>query len=222
VSQADLVDRPAERPVTDVVRRYRGMKWDVVTETVALDPQTSVQRDVVVHPGAVGIAALDDSGRILLLRQYRHPVQSELWELPAGLLDVAGEDAVLAAQRELFEEAHLRASRWDVLIDVFSSPGMCSEAYRVFLARDLSVVPDEQRHVATDEERDMPMLWVPVDDAVRAATDGRIHNAMAVVSVFAVAHARDHDWTTLRTADAPWPQRNDRYHRGDAPDVTAG
>ena len=73
------------------------MKWDVVTETVELDADTTVRRDVVVHPGAVGIVALDDADRLLLLRQYRHPVRSELWELPAGLLDVAGEDALQAA-----------------------------------------------------------------------------------------------------------------------------
>ena len=211
MTELDLVDLPGERPVTQVVTQYRGMKWDVVTETVQLDSKTSVRRDVVVHPGAVGIVAMDDHGRILLLRQYRHPVRSELWELPAGLLDVPGEDPVEAARRELYEEAHLRADRWDVLIDVYSSPGMCSEAYRVFLARDVTPVPDDERHVATAEERNMPLQWVGVDDAARAAASGRIHNAMAVASVFAIAHARDRGWSTLRPAAAPWPQRSLRY-----------
>jgi 8-oxo-dGDP phosphatase len=214
VTPAELSDLPDERPVTQITPRYQGMKWDVVTETVELDADTTVRRDVVVHPGAVGIVALDDAGRVLLLRQYRHPVRSELWELPAGLLDVAGEDALQAAARELFEEAHLRANHWEVLLDVYSSPGMCSEAYRVYLARDLTVVPIEQRHVPTAEERDMPTMWVELDTAIAAAAQGRIHNAMAVASVFAAARARDEEWRTLRPADAPWPQRSLRYFEG--------
>lgn len=211
MSEPDLVDLPDARPVTEVTHRYRGMKWDVVTETVELDAQTSVRRDVVVHPGAVGVVALDEDDRVLLLRQYRHPVRSELWELPAGLLDVAGEDAVQAAARELFEEAHLRASSWNVLLDVYSSPGMCSEAYRVFLARGLTPVPVAQRHIPTAEERDMPMVWVDLDMAADAAEQGRIHNAMAVASVLAAARARDAGWRSLRAVDAPWPERSVRY-----------
>ena len=222
MTDPELVDRPQPRRVTEVVPRYRGMKWDVVTETVELDAQTSVRRDVVVHPGAVGVVAMDDHERVLLLRQYRHPVRSELWEIPAGLLDLDGEDAVVAAQRELYEEAHLRADRWDVLIDVYSSPGMCSEAYRVFLARGLNSVPEAERHVATAEERDMPLVWVDLDVATSAASTGRIHNAMAVASVYAAEHARDRGWATLRPADAPWPERSDRYHRDAERGVTAG
>jgi 8-oxo-dGDP phosphatase len=222
VTRPELRDVAQDRPVTEVVARYRGMKWDVVTETVELDADTTVRRDIVVHPGAVGVVAFDTEDRVLLLRQYRHPVRSELWELPAGLLDVAGEDAAAAAARELFEEAHLRATRWDVLIDVYSSPGMCSEAYRVYLARDLTVVPPEQRHVATAEERDMPMLWVDLDEAVAAATQGQIHNAMAVASIFAAVHGRDSGWRTLRHVDAPWPQRSLRYFQGAGGGVTTG
>jgi ADP-ribose pyrophosphatase len=218
----ELTDVALPRSVTATERRYTGMKWDVVTETVQLDEHTSVRRDVVVHPGAVGIVAMDDHERVLLLRQYRHPVRSQLWELPAGLLDVAGEDAVSAAARELFEEAHLRAARWDVLVDLYSSPGMCSEAYRIYLARELVEVPAEERHVPTAEERDMPMRWVDLDAAMAAVTAGHVHNAMAVAGIFAAARARDQDWRTLRAADASWPERSQRYFTDHQPAVTGG
>ena len=83
-----------------------------------------IDRDVVLHPGAVGVVALDDQERVLLVQQYRHPVGRKLWEPPAGLLDVAGEAPLDAARRELYEEGHCRAARWDVLVDTFTSPGM--------------------------------------------------------------------------------------------------
>ncbi|MBV9486653.1 MAG: NUDIX hydrolase, partial [Frankiaceae bacterium] len=92
---------------------------DIRTDKVAMPGASLATRDVVVHPGAVGIIALDIGGRVLLLRQYRHPVKRFLWEPPAGLLDEAGEDPLAAAKRELYEEAHLQAARWDVLLDVF-------------------------------------------------------------------------------------------------------
>jgi 8-oxo-dGTP pyrophosphatase MutT (NUDIX family) len=221
-ADVELIDVPALRAVTAIERRYAGMKWDVVTETVQLDDATSVRRDVVVHPGAVGIVALDDHGRLLLLRQYRHPVRSQLWELPAGLLDVAGEDAVAAAARELFEEAHLRAAQWDVLVDVYSSPGLCSEAYRIYLARGLSEVPVGDRHVPTAEERDMPVRWVDLDAAIDAVTAGHVHNAMAVAGIFAAARARDQGWATLRASDTAWPERSQRYFTDHGPPVTDG
>lgn len=96
---------------------------------------------MVEHPGAVGIVALDDAGRVFLVRQYRHPTRRHLWELPAGLLDVAGEPPLTAAHRELAEEAGLRARDWLVLVDALNSPGMSDEAIRLFLARGIEVIP---------------------------------------------------------------------------------
>lgn len=206
-----LQDRTVQRPVLDVTLRYEGMKWDVVTETVELPDGQHVRRDVVVHPGAVGVVTLDAADRVLLIRQYRHPVRAELWELPAGLLDEPGEDSLLAAQRELAEEAHLTAARWDVLADVHSSPGMSGEAYRIYLARDPAEVPEADRHVRHEEEAFLVPRWVPLGDAVDAALCGALHNAMAVVGVLAAARARDEGWRTLRPADAAWPERPDRW-----------
>ena len=104
-------------------------------------------RDVVIHPGAVGVVALDDDERVLLVSQYRHPVGHRLFEVPAGLLDVPGEPYHLAAARELYEEGHVRADEWRVLVDLFTSPGMTTESTRIFLARGLTAVADVDRHV---------------------------------------------------------------------------
>lgn len=185
--------------------RYRGAKWEVVTDSVELDPSTRVRRDVVLHPGSVGILALDNREQVLLIRQYRHPVAAELWELPAGLLDVPGEDPLECARRELAEEAHLRAARWDLLVDAYSSPGMCNEAYRVYLARELSAVPAHEQHQRQEEERDMPTRWVPLDEACDAVVEGRIRNALAVVGLLCAQRSRGQGWRSLRPVTEAWP-----------------
>lgn len=164
-------------------------------------------REVVQQPGAVGIVALDGAGQVVLIKQYRHPVGEWLIELPAGLLDVEGEKAYRTAARELAEEAGLTAGRWDVLADLRNSPGLSTEAVRVFLARDLADVAEADRHVGTEEETDLGVHRVPLDEAVAAVFTGGIQNALAVSGLLAAAYARDHDWAPLRPADVPWPAR---------------
>jgi 8-oxo-dGTP pyrophosphatase MutT (NUDIX family) len=199
-------DQLRPRPVVASEVVHAGLIWDVVRDTVDLGEAGTVRREYVRHPGAVGVVALDGQDRVLMVRQYRHPVGMELWELPAGLLDVPGEPPVGAAQRELAEEVDLVAGRWDVLVDWFNSPGGMDEAIRVFLARDLSPVPDDERHEREHEERDMVAEWVALDDARDAVLAGRVHNPTAVAGVLAACAARDTGWTTLRPADAPWPE----------------
>ena len=141
-----------------------------------------------------------------MIQQYRHPVGATEWELPAGLLDIHGEAPWLAAARELAEEADLRAEQWHVLADYYASPGGMSEALRVYLARELSDVPESERHPREAEELGMPSGWLDLDDAVTAALTGRLNNVGAIVGVLAAAAARQRGWATLRPADEPWPQ----------------
>jgi ADP-ribose pyrophosphatase len=179
----------------------------VRTDAVVFPDGSTAARDVVEHPGAVGVIALDGHDRVLLIQQYRHPVGRLMWEPPAGILDEPGEPPLETAARELFEEAGVRAGRWDVLLDAFTSPGMTDEAIRIYLARDLSAVPEDERHVGEHEEADMPTAWVPLDQAVEAVLAGRLHNPFAVMGLLATKYARDHGWSGLRPADVPWPER---------------
>lgn len=202
-----LQDLVAPRTVTRSETVHSGMVWDVVRDTVDLGEAGLVRREYVRHTGAVGVLALDADDRVLFVRQYRHPVGMELWELPAGLLDVAGEQPLLAARRELAEEGDVRAERWDTLVDWFSSPGGMNEALRVYLARDVSYLPEHERHVREAEEHGMPARWVPLDQARDDVLAGRVHNSAAVIGVLAAHAARGLGWSTLRPADAPWPER---------------
>jgi 8-oxo-dGTP pyrophosphatase MutT (NUDIX family) len=201
-----LQDEFASRTVTHRETVFSGMVWDVVRDTVDLGEGGVVRREYIEHTGAVGVLALDDDDRVLFIRQYRHPVRMELWELPAGLLDIDGEQPLEAARRELAEEADLRADRWDVLIDWFNSPGGMTEALRLYLARGVSAVPEADRHVREAEELGMPVRWVPLEQARQDVLDGRLHNPGTVVGVLAACAARDQGWSTLRPADVAWPE----------------
>jgi 8-oxo-dGTP pyrophosphatase MutT (NUDIX family) len=193
------------------VERFASRIFTVVTEQVTMPGGETLARDYLEHIGAVGAVALDFSagpaGRVMLVRQYRHPVRRPLWELPAGLLDVAGEAAVSTAARELWEEADLRAARWDVLVDLLPTPGCSNEAIRLFLARDVTEVPSHERHTRVAEEQELTAEWVPLDTAADWALAGEIENAACVAGVLAAARARDSGWASLRPADAPWPAR---------------
>jgi ADP-ribose pyrophosphatase len=201
-----LSDSIAPKPVRSSSVVFTGKVWDVVSEDVDLGEAGVVTREFIRHTGAVGVLALDDEGRVPLVHQYRHPVGMSLWELPAGLLDVAGEPPAEAAARELAEEADLRAGTWHTLLDWVMSPGGTSEAFRLFLARDLSPVPPEQLHQRDGEELGMPTHWFDLDEVRAAVLAGELHNPSLVVGVLAACAARDQGWTTLRPADAPWPE----------------
>jgi len=191
-----LRDLEAPRPVVSHEVIHGGKIFDLVGDVVDLG-DTQVLREYVAHPGAVAVIALDDDDRVLLLSQYRHPVRSELWEPPAGLRDVPDEDLVVAAARELAEEADLVAGSWWRLVDFFTTPGGSDERIRVFLARDLRPVAHADRFTRTDEEATMVPVWVPLDEAVDAALSGRLHSPTAVTGVLAAAAARARAWSTL-------------------------
>ncbi|TAK69782.1 MAG: NUDIX hydrolase [Actinomycetota bacterium] len=190
-------------PVRSSIEQYRGAKWAVTTDTIDLAGHVVV-RDVVRHPGAVGIVALDDDDRVLLIRQYRHPVGGYLFEPPAGLLDVDGEPPLTTAKRELLEEAGYQAETWHVLVDQFTTPGGSDEAIRIYLARDLVAAVDGRPRTGEAEEEHLPRAWVPLDDAVRLVLQGQLHNPTAVAGILAAAAARHAGWAGLRPADAEW------------------
>jgi len=202
-----IEDSVRRYPVAGSTRHFTGSVIGVRSDQVQMPDGAVVARDVVEHPGAVGIIAVDQRERVLLISQYRHPPGRLLWEPPAGLLDEAGEPPLRTAQRELYEEAGYRAARWDILIDAFTSPGMTDEAVRIYLARELTEVPESDRHVGEHEEADMPIEWVPLDDAVAAIMQGRVHNPLAIMGILSAAQTRRAGWRELRPPDAEWPER---------------
>jgi ADP-ribose pyrophosphatase len=164
---------------------FSGRVISLRTDDVRMSDGSVSRREVVSHPGAVAIVALDDADRVVLVNQYRHPVGRRLDELPAGLLDVAGESALDGAKRELFEEAALRAEHWQVLVDLHTSPGMSDESIRIFLARGLSEVGADDRFSPEHEELTMTVSRVPLAEAAERALSGELTNAAAVAGVLA-------------------------------------
>ena len=195
-----LADRPDPRPVRGRSVAFSGAVWDVVREVVDLGIAGEVTRDFIDHPGAVAVLALDEDERVVLVHQYRHPIGTLEWEIPAGLLDVPGEPPVRTAARELAEEADLLADTWHRLIEVVTSPGSSSETITVFLARDLHPVPEGDRHTREGEELGMPSARFPLEQVHEAVLAGRVRNATLAVAVLAACAARDAGWSGLTPA----------------------
>ena len=208
ITSEQLSDTPDPHTAESSETVFDGAIWDVCRETFRMAGQeNALTREFITHPGAVSIVALDERDRVLLINQYRHPVRLRMWEIPAGLLDVSGEPALDAAQRELGEEADLRAEQWDTLVDFDNSPGSSAEANRIFLARGLSEVPAAQRFTREGEEAEIVAGFADLDDAVAAVLDGRLTSPAAALGVLAAHIARARDWSTLRAPDAPWSAR---------------
>jgi len=142
------------------------------------------EREVVRHQGAVGVAPLHDDGTVTLVRQYRAALDQDIWEIPAGLRDVAGEPTDETARRELAEEAGLEAATLEHLVTFHNSPGFSDEAVVVYAARGLRAVDDDRQGV---EEQHMLVDRLPLGDALAMVDDGRITDAKTVIALLAIA-----------------------------------
>lgn len=202
------VDVPQTWPITDHTVLGAGRVCSFVEDQVRPPSGEPFRRQFMTHPGAVAVIALDEADRVAVVHQYRHPVGMKLVEPPAGLLDAEGEDFLAAAQRELAEEALLRADDWRVLVDIFSTPGGCDESIRIYLARQLSDAPRPDGFVVEDEEAHMELSWVALDELVDNIFAGRMQSPSLVSGVLALQTARQAGRLDgLRPADAPWPAR---------------
>ncbi len=191
-------------PVTASQQLARGKLARLRRDTVRMPDGQTAGREVLEHPGAVAVLALDEAGRVLLIRQYRHPVGRLLWEIPAGLRDVDGEPPLVTGQRELLEESGYRARDWRVLTDFFTSPGISTERLRIFLARGLTEVPVAERtYVREHEEAQLVLSWVPLDTVVSLFLAGDLHNGVTAVGILSAYAARKEGFAALRGADAP-------------------
>jgi 8-oxo-dGDP phosphatase len=200
----NIADVAEQWPVVSSAELLRSRLITVRADKVRMPDNQIAEREVVLHPGAVAVLALDEQDRILLIRQYRHPVGRLLWEIPAGLRDVAGEDPWATAQRELLEEAGYLARDWRVLADYFSSPGYSTERIRIYLARDLELVPKAERDfVPQHEEAFLLTSWLPLDEGVGQVFAGDLHNGVTALGILAGYAARSGGFARLRPADSP-------------------
>lgn len=188
--QAHPVARTTTLPETEVPFRplgenkiYSGAVITLYQGTFQGPEGDPFDRDIVRHPGAVAVVAVDD-GDIFLVNQYRACLDANLWEIPAGKRDVAGEPPEVTAARELEEEVGLRAGSIELLINIHHSPGFCDEYGYVFLATDLEPVPQA---LEGPEEQHMVVARVPIESAVDMAMDGRVTDAKSVAAILAAA-----------------------------------
>jgi 8-oxo-dGDP phosphatase len=195
-------------PVAETTDVYSGKVMVLRADEVVMPGGRTARREIIEHPGAVAIAALDADDRLMMIHQYRHALGRRLWEMPAGLLDIAGEDPLETARRELREEAGLEAAEWAVLLDVAPSPGFSDESVRVFLARGLTEFGRPES--ADDEEADLTTRWITLSVAVRMVLAGTIVNGVTAAAVLAT-HAVTGSPAALRAPDAPWPDRPTRF-----------
>ena len=193
-----LADAAVPEHVTTLAskRHYEGAIMDVVVDQIALADGQELRREFIEHDDAVGVLALRDGHaadggegeageEMLLIRQYRHPVRGMLWEIPAGLLDIEGEDPAEAARRELYEEADLVAGSLERLVSMYASPGCSTELYTIYAARGCAEaeVPFER----TEEEAEIERRWVPVREVLAAVRRGDLHSPTLVSAVLAYA-----------------------------------
>ena len=178
-------DQPVQLPIESSEIAMHGKIWDVVRERFVYGSE-SLTREFVAHPGAVAVVAFDEEQRVLLIRQYRHPVRSYLWEIPAGLLDVTGESLETAARRELLEETGYEAEELTLLTRFMTTPGGNSEVIYIYLAQGLKHVGYELG--LSGEEVDMQVEWFPLPEVLDSVLSADMQSPSAVVGVMALAH----------------------------------
>ena len=211
LAPAEVGDSPMAWPVASHVVLGHGQVSDFVNDSVITPDGGRMERQYTLHPGAVGVIAWDEEDRVAVVRQYRHPVGFQLTEPPAGLLDAEGETWLAAVQRELAEEAGLSATRWQVLVDLFTTPGANQESLRIYLARGLSAAQAPDGFVADHEEADMEVCWAARADLVDAVLAGRLQNPTMVAGILALEVARlSGRLDDLRGPDAAWLARDVR------------
>lgn len=194
------VDEYVQKDVSEHQTVYQGRIWDIVHDTFQIGTY-EVSRDYMRHTGAVAILAVNDQDEILTIRQYRQPVGAYLIEVPAGLLDQTDEDPLVAAQRELLEEAGYIAQQWSVLTDFFTTPGSSSEAVRIYLAQQIELANVNREHL-DEEESEIEVRWVPRAEALACIQAGTWQSPTLLVSVLSYVA-----FSQTRSAQASWNAR---------------
>lgn len=159
------------------VNTLKGVIVDVEEDMIELPNGKITMREVVRHPGGVCVAAVAEDGTIAMVRQFRYPFRTHLWELPAGKLE-PGEAPLPAAKRELSEETGLEADRWTELGALYATPGYCTETLHMYLATGL-----RQGRAHPDPNEFLDVARVPLAELIRRIESGEIRDAKTVVGV---------------------------------------
>jgi ADP-ribose pyrophosphatase len=181
VDSADLTEQ-----VVGSKTIYRGKYLEFRLDTVERTDGSRAEREIVGHPGAVAILAIDDRERVLMVRQYRAPAGRILLEIPAGTLDVdpdsrAIEDPDLAAPRELEEETGYRAGSLRLLTSFWTAPGFATELMHLYFATDLR--PADDNRIGPDEDERLELERVPLAEALAAVERGEIADAKSILAL---------------------------------------
>jgi ADP-ribose pyrophosphatase len=193
----DLTERVVARNVL-----HRGRYLEFRIDTIERSDGTRSTRDIVGHPGAVAILAIDDHDRVLLVRQFRIAAGEALLEIPAGTLDVDAitgqtEDPDLAAARELEEETGYRARSWRHVAGFWTAPGFATEFMHLYLATDL--VPANEDRLGPDEDEHLQLERMPRTEAIAAAEQGQLRDAKSLVGLLWLARQTDASRVPSRT-----------------------
>ena len=159
---------------------YKGKIITIKRDTLTRGDGKNFVRETAVSSDAVAVVAIDEQGRILLIRQYRHPMGRPVWEIPAGRMDVDGESPEETARRELREETDTAAEDVVQLTAFANSAGWTTEKTYVCLARGLHDVPEFDRK---NEEADIEKKWIPFRDALEMVKRGEIADAKSVIGI---------------------------------------
>jgi len=161
--------------ITSSKEVYRCRVFRVMEEEASDSKSWEIKRSIVRHPGSAVMMAVDEKGRVLLVRQYRLPAGGYLWELPAGKLD-GGETPLQAAKRELIEETGLRAKKWKKLAAFYPSPGYVGEKMTVYLAMELT---QGEPHPMDDER--IETKWFTKKELTEMIRQNRIVDAKTMI-----------------------------------------
>ncbi len=179
-----MTDEPKNFRVTSHQAIYNGKVFNVLVDSIEYDSGIKGVREVVQHPGGAAVVGLFPDGTVLLVRQYRYPLNAWLWEIPAGKLD-REEDPLDAARREFREETGYQAESIRLLMRIHTTPGFCDETLYLYIAKGLT--PDPRGQQLEEGEHTLTVHRLPLDDVIGMIEKGEITDSKTICAILFTA-----------------------------------